>query len=321
MNARSDLLTASFRVTTPMFLSGADQTQTELRLPSFKGALRFWWRALNWGQDDLASIADLKHAEARLFGGTGSGEGQAMFLLRIAPDTTIETGNQAHFKQGTCQGYAGYGLTDAKDRLNRQFITPGSQFQVQVRGPRAQASDWQQLRQALQALGLLGGLGGRSRKGWGSLTLTGLDGVGDAWSAPDTESSLRAGVDAFFTQSSTGTDPPPFSAFSRFAQIKICAACKNADAAHQQLAKDYQEQVEASSPKSHREGFGLPRKTAGENAGLRRASPVFLHVHQVDANGPALPVVTFLPAQFLGQQPTPCGDWAAVQALLDRVQP
>lgn len=318
MNARSDVLTASFRVTTPMFLSGADQTQAELRLPSFKGALRFWWRALNWGHHRLDG---LKREEARLFGGTGADEGQSMFLLRIAPGPIIESGNQPHFKPNSWQGYVGYGLTDAKDRLSRQFIAPGSQFQVQVRGPRAQPSDWQQLRQALQALGLLGGLGGRSRKGWGSLTLTGLEGSGVAWPAPDTKPSLEASVAELFGQGGAGPDQPPFSAFSPSARIEIGAACKNTQAAHQWLAENYREQVRASSTKSHREGFGLPRDKAGKNANTRRASPVFLHVHQADGNKPAFPMVTFLPAQFLEKQPVPCGDWAPVQALLDRVNP
>lgn len=30
---------------TPMFLAGADPHSAELRVPSVKGALRFWWRA------------------------------------------------------------------------------------------------------------------------------------------------------------------------------------------------------------------------------------------------------------------------------------
>ncbi|OPX29474.1 MAG: type III-B CRISPR module RAMP protein Cmr1 [Candidatus Omnitrophica bacterium 4484_171] len=32
---------------TPMFLAGADGRTPELRPPSIKGAMRFWWRAMN----------------------------------------------------------------------------------------------------------------------------------------------------------------------------------------------------------------------------------------------------------------------------------
>ena len=39
-----NLIRATYRITTPMFCGGAEQ-QAEFRLPSFKGVLRFWWRA------------------------------------------------------------------------------------------------------------------------------------------------------------------------------------------------------------------------------------------------------------------------------------
>ncbi len=32
---------------TPMFLAGADGKTPELRPPSIKGLMRFWWRAMN----------------------------------------------------------------------------------------------------------------------------------------------------------------------------------------------------------------------------------------------------------------------------------
>ncbi len=53
---------------TPMFLAGADGSTPELRPPSIKGALRFWWRALNAGR--FKSIAELKEAEGAIFGDT-----------------------------------------------------------------------------------------------------------------------------------------------------------------------------------------------------------------------------------------------------------
>lgn len=40
---------ADYRAVTPVFCSGADPNKdAELRLSSFKGILRFWWRALAW---------------------------------------------------------------------------------------------------------------------------------------------------------------------------------------------------------------------------------------------------------------------------------
>ena len=34
------------QVVTPLFLSGADQAKAELRPPTIRGALRFWFRAM-----------------------------------------------------------------------------------------------------------------------------------------------------------------------------------------------------------------------------------------------------------------------------------
>ena len=43
-------INARYLVTTPLFGRGADDDRPELRLPSFKGVLRFWWRALAWSR-------------------------------------------------------------------------------------------------------------------------------------------------------------------------------------------------------------------------------------------------------------------------------
>ncbi|MGC8771094.1 MAG: type III-B CRISPR module RAMP protein Cmr1 [Brevinematia bacterium] len=55
-------------IITPMFLSGANQSECELRPASIKGALRFWWRAL-YGIN-YSDIGKLKEAELDLFGST-----------------------------------------------------------------------------------------------------------------------------------------------------------------------------------------------------------------------------------------------------------
>ncbi len=58
---------ATYQINTPMFLSGADQNSAEFRVASFKGAFRFWWRALAWeafGKD----LSAIKEQEDLLFG-------------------------------------------------------------------------------------------------------------------------------------------------------------------------------------------------------------------------------------------------------------
>lgn len=62
-------VTATFEIVTPMFLGNSDQKATAIRPTSIKGALRFWWRAMN---GDL-SLTELAKKEARLFGSTDGG--------------------------------------------------------------------------------------------------------------------------------------------------------------------------------------------------------------------------------------------------------
>lgn len=62
-------------VITPMFLAGADGSTPELRPASIKGAMRFWWRAMNGGlvrKDEQGrwDYSELKKRESEIFGGT-----------------------------------------------------------------------------------------------------------------------------------------------------------------------------------------------------------------------------------------------------------
>ncbi|PIY11177.1 MAG: type III-B CRISPR module RAMP protein Cmr1 [Flexibacter sp. CG_4_10_14_3_um_filter_32_15] len=61
-------ITFTCETITPMFLSGADGQTPELRPPSIKGALRFWWRAMN----GHLSLEELKKQEAMIFGDTSN---------------------------------------------------------------------------------------------------------------------------------------------------------------------------------------------------------------------------------------------------------
>ena len=73
---------ATYRVVTPMFCGGAEpETHAELRLSSFKGVLRFWWRALAWSRlgGDLGRI---KQHEDALFGSADGG--QSSVSMRLA---------------------------------------------------------------------------------------------------------------------------------------------------------------------------------------------------------------------------------------------
>lgn len=58
-------ITFHCKVITPMFLAGADGQTPELRAPSIKGAMRFWWRACH----GHLPLHELKEKEDEIFGG------------------------------------------------------------------------------------------------------------------------------------------------------------------------------------------------------------------------------------------------------------
>ena len=81
-------ITFTCETITPMFLAGADGMTPELRAPSIKGALRFWWRAMN---GDL-SLEELKRREAEIFGGTSPAR-RSSVVISVSPNE-IPSNNQ-----------------------------------------------------------------------------------------------------------------------------------------------------------------------------------------------------------------------------------
>ncbi|WP_273888959.1 type III-B CRISPR module RAMP protein Cmr1 [Rubrobacter naiadicus] len=310
---------ATFRVVTPMFMSGADQSKAELRLPSIKGALRFWWRALAWSR--YGDLEKIREEEARLFGNTD--EGQSKVLMRLTTAENLESflGKQEAKKWGpnTWQGYVGYGLVDRKLRPTRQYIRPGFTFSLLISARDRRALE--EMESPLKALGLLGGLGGRSRKSWGSLTLMKMEGIKE-WAAPKNEQELRKSLENLLqSEHESGR----YTGISNGTAFAIGKTYPDAAAAQGSLAQTYRDFLKAlgGGNKTLRETFGLPRQLGMrgnryKNANERRASPIFLHIHEFPDRR-AVPVVTLLPGRFLSHQSSPSGGWQTAQRFLNKV--
>lgn len=67
------------KVITPMFLHGADNKIPEFRAPSIKGAMRFWWRAVNASVDNDKLI----EREKILFGGINNTSLKSSFSIDV----------------------------------------------------------------------------------------------------------------------------------------------------------------------------------------------------------------------------------------------
>lgn len=162
-------LEATFKVVTPLFLGGANPNEcTELREPSIKAALRFWYRAID---------PDYRGHEARIFGGTGKDEGQAMFLLRARGaregKTPWDRNRYACFDAaGPKNGvqYLCYSLNLGDNKRKR--INPGGEIELMLTFKQnPEPDDRRRIAAALWLFGHLGGLGSRSRRGLGTVSL------------------------------------------------------------------------------------------------------------------------------------------------------
>lgn len=234
-------LTATYRIVTPLFLGDADQKATEIRPPSVKGALRFWWRALNWGRfrkeadNDAAALKKLHSEEAALFGAAADEKdqrrGQSRFLFTVQADPLkFKDKNHVHiqFQSHNAARYLGYGLMEAfasrekntqAGQLMRSCIDEGQRFTVKLL---CRDGTEQSVREALIALGLLGGLGSRTRHGMGSVSLAELQQDGKAaWKAPTDREGYAKAIRDLLANSCATSDEPPYSAFSQKARVDV----------------------------------------------------------------------------------------------------
>lgn len=193
-------LVCDFEVLTPMFLGGANQNTAELRAPSLKGAMRFWYRAFD---------PEFKDREPLYFGSGGERAGQSLLIVRCRSgqraqermgwsDMRAEQFNKGSGRQ-TTNGlvYLGYPFGMGGNK-QRRAIPPGARFTVEVSCHRSVPGELEHgpapLRAALAsmwALGHFGALGSRARRGFGALALTGWRLEGRDGAAPPGAADLE----------------------------------------------------------------------------------------------------------------------------------
>jgi len=161
-------------VVTPMFVVGADSLQVEIRLPSIKGLMRYWWRAMH-GELELDI---LKKREGRIFGSVDTGGGRSRVLLRvyrqpknkdIGFNLWDEIPHQDTGKSKRPTAYYGiaYLFYSVLMINQRSYIKPGFSFPLEIL-----SKDESMLREAVDAfwcLSFLGTVGSRGRRGAGCM--------------------------------------------------------------------------------------------------------------------------------------------------------
>ncbi len=274
-----------------MFMAGADQSQAELRLPSIKGVLRFWWRALAWERLN-GDLVKIRQQENELFGSADTGQAAILMKLgRAELETAIADVSKSSWKAGAWRHHLGYGLVIKKTKTNpqareeRKFIKAQQRFSVVLMSRSAEVLT--QVDSALKLLGLIGGLGARSRNGWGSITLEELKRGAKhtvIWKAPADIAAVHGELHHYFqARQSSGN----YTSLSNGARFTVGPLFDHPEDAHEELSELYKEflsNMRDDEEKRQREGFGLPRKIKLRSGrygkqDVRRASGVFLHVH------------------------------------------
>ncbi len=308
---------AQFEIVTPMFISGANN-EADLRPPSIKGALRFWWRALHWGQclqdcqqDTGKALKRLHELEAELFGAAVKDDkyGQGIFSVKLKhiQNKGIESSWPVHGLQNA--GYIAYGIDATKGdkrkgvpkKPHRKGLNPTTFDLTLILKKHITSSQKQQLEKTLLVWGLLGGLGARSRRGFGSVAIRKLDNRRFDFKE---DSAYFNAIKTLLDSIVLAPEMPVFTAFNQAMKISsLLRAAKKYCDLMDILGNEYKRLRtldEVSGTVLDRLACGLP--LTGKHAKgkqyteSRRSSPVMLHVHKVGSN--YIGLFSFIPAEF-----------------------
>lgn len=165
-------LVVRLKSTTPI-LGGAPvprqvDTVDIIRVPTIRGHLRFWWRALY--AHECPTATELAYRERSLWGGVGGDQGTRS---RVEVSVEVERDSARRPERALAPRDDAYyalwparGTNDGEPEAGR--LREGLRFQLRLRAP---AEHLREVENAVRAWVLWGGYGGRTRRGLGSLTV------------------------------------------------------------------------------------------------------------------------------------------------------
>ena len=299
-------ITFTVRTLTPLFLAGVDPTRAEIRAPSFRGLMRYWYRALIGGIIGTSEQAlnQIMKQESAIFGATDTGSAITVQVSEASRKA------QSYRKEGSREDASGkdyflWSMARSRDNKNggykpdRCFFPAGTTFQVSLS---SHGESDVELRQAVNAFWLLthlGGIGARSRRCAGSLeaeitdsTLQDL-GFERPQTSTDLQEQLHKGIIAIrksalkyihpkevlrITQSSFDIlAQPTCQVWLLYDKTRCWTTTDEAMRALGQSLQTYR----SSLSLAEREVFGLPLKP---NL-ARLASPLLLRISEVQQEG------------------------------------
>jgi CRISPR-associated protein Cmr1 len=297
---------AQYEIVIPMFIGGAHQNdEPEIRPPSVKGALRFWWRAQQWGAclksnagNTHLALKALYRDEAMLFGATAKDDayGQGLCQLRLKQVHTQGIEKEWPKNNDAGAGFLGYGLDATRNGQPHRWAIDHGKFTVCLSlKPTISSDQVQQLHHSLMLFGLLGGLGSRARRGFGSVAIKTLnERAFDFKNREDYFAILKSQIASI----QLAPAMPLFTALNDVIQIAKAGEAPNPRRLMDQLGGQYREARKQAGKGIAKRPFGLPlagnRGPSDEKN--RRGSPLFMHIHPAGDEYVAL--MTFIPAEF-----------------------
>ena len=219
-------LTVQLETLTPTFMSGNPQGAFELRPPSLKGMLRFWWRAYYWGSGTTDIPPDeLERQEGTIFG-TATGDGRkSPFSLRVQDvqrEKAIKSFPEAYdpllFK------YLAYGPKCPPHHVRFNLVLNFADIAIE-----------RDVILTIYFWTLFGAMGAKSRNGFGNVRVINAEEVFDKYALPYPSISTD-----LLTSVIRNDTVPNFSAFSRKMKLFKLAECFNTDeTCHAELGQVY----------------------------------------------------------------------------------
>lgn len=328
---------------TPLFMAGANQDIAELRVPSFRGEMRYWYRALAGGivGTDVEGLKRVKELEKEVFGTTDHGSAVSIHLSNIKGtprEFTEPISERVEGKwQATGKGYLLWSMAQSgKPGRNfkpaRRYFPPSTSFNIELATRGTEEAGLQQATAAFWLLTNLGGVGSRSRRCAGSLSAQIAQPAQKTISNAATDLSFKqvASVAALkqhledgIATARTLIKPENGQRAVHEAQFDALAkeTCRiwilqdrgypwnNVDDAMTAIGADLQWYRGGIKPLEDRAIFGLPLKDV---TNARRASPLLLRITQLQGNkyvGVAVLFKTFYRGIYMEDYDDVVADW------------
>lgn len=274
------------KVLTPMFLNGADGQTPELRAPSIKGAMRFWWRAIH-AHLPLSDLEDnkkkiiakgLSTIETEIFGGSGESVQRSNVLIQVFPK------NEPRFST--------HELVPHKPFMKGDAFDVGWTFDVKLtllKDIKDEKNNFgfEHLKSLFMLTCYLGGLGKRVRRGMGSVDIVAIDGKKEE--IPVDLQLIHKQLGQFSPYYQLSGDKIVFNYSGRSPQYGYITQI--------QLGRPYSEQnavlrkiSTATHTTKEKHGYAYDPSMGHASKGSRYASPVYVSV----VRGSVRPIVTTL---------------------------